>query len=55
MKRRRIKFNKYKILMKKMIREKKIRIIKIRIKVDIKIKLNQILKGEIEKKSKQNI
>jgi len=35
---------------KKMIREKKITIIKIRIKVDIKIKLNQILKNEIEEK-----
>ena len=40
-----------------MIREKQITIIKMRIKVDIKIKLNQILRGEIEKKknSKQNI
>jgi len=33
-----------------MIREKKITIIKIRIKVDIKIKLNKILRDEIEKK-----
>jgi len=40
-----------------MIREKQIIIIKIRTKVDIKIKLNQILRGEIEDKkdSKQNI
>jgi hypothetical protein len=39
-----------------MIREKQITIIKIRTKVDIKIKLNQIRRGEIEKKnSKQNI
>jgi len=35
-----------------MIREKKITIIKIRTKVDIKIKLNQILRDEIEKKTK---
>jgi hypothetical protein len=33
-----------------MIREKQITIIKIRTKVDIKIKLNQIRRGEIEKK-----
>jgi hypothetical protein len=33
-----------------MIREKQIKIIKTRTKVDIKIKSNQILKGEIEKK-----
>jgi hypothetical protein len=40
-----------------MIREKQIIIIKIRTKVDIKIKLNQILRDEIEDKkgSKQNI
>jgi hypothetical protein len=40
-----------------MIREKKITIIKMRIKINIKIKLNQILRDEIEKKkdSKQNI
>ena len=39
-----------------MIREKKITIIKIKTKIDIKIKLNQILRVEIErKKSKQNI
>jgi hypothetical protein len=39
-----------------MIREKQITIIKIRTKVNIKIKLNQILRDEIEKKnSKQNI
>jgi hypothetical protein len=37
-----------------MIREKQITIIKIRIKVDIKIKLNQILKDKIEKKKIQN-
>jgi hypothetical protein len=35
---------------KKIIREKKITIIKIRTKVDIKIKLDQILRNEIEKK-----
>jgi hypothetical protein len=33
-----------------MIREKQLTIIKIRIKVDIKIKLNQILRDEIEEK-----
>jgi hypothetical protein len=33
-----------------MIREKQIKIIKIKIKVDIKIKLNQILRDEIEEK-----
>jgi hypothetical protein len=40
-----------------MIREKEITIIKMRIKINIKIKLNQILRDEIEKKkdSKQNI
>jgi len=39
-----------------MIREKQITIIKIKTKVNIKIKLNQILRDEIEKKnSKQNI
>jgi len=37
-----------------MIREKQVTIIKTRIKVDIKIKLNQILKDEIEKKKIQN-
>ena len=37
-----------------MIREKQITMIKMRTKVDIKIKLNQILKGEIEKKKIQN-
>jgi hypothetical protein len=37
-----------------MIREKQITIIKIRTKVDIKIKLNQIRRGEIEKKKIQN-
>jgi hypothetical protein len=45
-----------KISIKKRIREKQITIIKMRTKVNIKIKLNQILRGEIEKKdSKQNI
>jgi len=39
-----------------MTREKQITIIKIKTKIDIKIKLNQILNDEIErKKSKQNI
>ena len=40
-----------------MIREKQITIIKMRTKIDIKIKLNQILSDGIEKKkdSKQNI
>jgi hypothetical protein len=38
-----------------MIREKKITIIKIKNKVVIKIKLNQVLRDETEKKSKQNI
>ena len=37
-----------------MIREKQITIIKIRTKVNIKIKLNQILWDEIEKKKIQN-
>jgi hypothetical protein len=36
--------------MKKIIREKQITIIKMKTKVNIKIKLNQILMGEIEKK-----
>jgi len=35
-----------------MLREKPITIIKMRIKVDIKIKLNQILRDKIEKKFK---
>jgi hypothetical protein len=35
-----------------MITEKQITIMKIKTKVNIKIKLNQILKGEIEKKLK---
>jgi hypothetical protein len=53
----RTKSDRKKISIKKMIREKQITIIKIRTKVDIKIKLNQILRDEIEKKkdSKQNI
>jgi hypothetical protein len=40
-----------------MIREKQITIIKMRTKVNIKIKLNQILRDEIEKKKgfKQNL
>jgi len=38
--------------MKKIIREKQITIIKMKTKVNIKIKLNQILRGEIEKKIK---
>jgi len=38
-----------------MIREKQITIIKIRTKINIKIKLNQILWDEIKKKIKQNI
>jgi len=33
-----------------MIRKRQITIIKIRTKIDIKIKLNQILKGKIKKK-----
>jgi hypothetical protein len=37
-----------------MIREKQITIIKMRIKINIKIKLNQILIDEIEKKNIQN-
>ena len=39
---------------KKMIREKQITIIKMRTKVNIKIKLNQILRDEIEKKKKKD-
>jgi hypothetical protein len=35
-----------------MIREKEITIIKMRIKINIKIKLNQILRDEIEKKKR---
>ena len=38
-----------------MIREKQMTIIKIRTKINIKIKLNQILWDEIKKKIKQNI
>jgi hypothetical protein len=38
----------------KIIREKQITITKIRIKINIKIKLNQILRDEIEKKKIQN-
>jgi hypothetical protein len=37
-----------------MIREKQITIIKMRTKVNIKIKLNQILRDEIEKKKDSN-
>ena len=36
-----------------MIREKQITIIKIRIKINIKIKLNRILRDEFEKKKNQ--
>jgi hypothetical protein len=43
------KSNRLKISIKKMIREKQITIMKIRVKVDIKIKLNQILRDEIKK------
>jgi hypothetical protein len=50
----RTKSDREKISIKKMIREKQITIIKIRTKVDIKIKLNQILRDEIEKKKIQN-
>jgi hypothetical protein len=46
----RTKSDREKISIKKMIREKQITIIKIRTKVDIKIKLNQILMDKIEKK-----
>ena len=42
-----------KISIKKIIREKQITIIKIWTKVNIKIKLNQILRDEIKKKSKK--
>jgi hypothetical protein len=38
-----------------MIREKKITIIKINTKIDIKIKLNKILRVEIEKKIQNKI
>jgi hypothetical protein len=38
-----------------MIREKQIIIIKMKTKVDIKIKLNQILRDEIEKKNQNKI
>jgi hypothetical protein len=38
-----------------MIREKQITIIKMRIKVDIKIKLNQILRDEIKKNIQNKI
>ena len=45
----RTKSDRLKISIKKMIREKQITIMKIRVKVDIKIKLNQILRDEIKK------
>jgi hypothetical protein len=45
----RTKSNRLKISIKKVIREKQITIMKIRAKVDIKIKLNQILRDEIKK------
>jgi len=38
-----------------MIRKRQITIIKIRTKIDIKIKLNQILKGKIKKKKQNKI
>jgi hypothetical protein len=38
-----------------MIRKRQITIIKIRTKIDIKIKLNQILKGKIKKKIQNKI
>jgi len=38
-----------------MIKEKQTKIKRMRTKVGIKIKLNQILRDKIEKKSKQNI
>ena len=38
-----------------MIREKQITTIKMRTKIDIKIKLNQILKGKIKKKKQNKI
>ena len=38
--------------LKKIIRKKQITIIQIKIEVNIKIKLNQILRSEIEKKNK---
>jgi len=45
-----------KILIKKRVREKQISIKRMKTEVDIKIKLNQILRDNIEKKySKQNI
>jgi len=44
-----------KISIKKIIREKQITIIKMRTKVNIKIKLNQILRGVIEKKIQNKI
>ena len=52
-----IKSDRKKTSIKKIIREKQITIIKMRIKIDIKIKLNQILRDTFFKKkdSKQNI
>ena len=47
----RTKSDRKKISIKKMIREKQITIIKIRTKVDIKIKLSQILMYEIKEKN----
>jgi hypothetical protein len=46
----RTKFDRYKISIKKKIREKQITIKRMGSKVDIKIKFNQILEDEIEKK-----
>ena len=45
----------YLIISWKIIREKQITIIKIRTKVNIKIKLNQILRDEIEKQIQNKI
>jgi hypothetical protein len=47
----RTKFDRKKNSIKKIIREKQITIIKIRIKVNIKSKLNQILRDKIKTKS----
>jgi len=50
----RTKSNRYKISIKKKIREKRITIKRMGSKVDIKIKFNQILEDDIEKKKIQN-
>ena len=49
-----IKYDKQIISIKKMIRKKQITIIKIKIKFDIKIKLNQIQWVNLKKKNIQN-